>query len=109
MARQVIHISDVEAASNFASLLERVQAGVEVVIEHDARPVAVALHPAAAPVRLLSESLRLAREHVPASTLDPDFAKDLAKPLLRVVAIRLTRQHGIDPRLQRRHRRGTPR
>jgi antitoxin (DNA-binding transcriptional repressor) of toxin-antitoxin stability system len=41
MATRVIHISDTEAASDFASLLERVRAGSEFVIEQDARPVAV--------------------------------------------------------------------
>ena len=45
MGNRVIHISDAEAASDFASLLDRVRAGEEVVIEHDARPVAV-LRPA---------------------------------------------------------------
>jgi antitoxin (DNA-binding transcriptional repressor) of toxin-antitoxin stability system len=39
--QRVIHISDAEAASDFASLLERVRAGSEFVIERDARPVAV--------------------------------------------------------------------
>lgn len=46
MGNRVIHVSDVEAASDFASLLDRVRAGEEVVIEQDARPVAV-LRPAA--------------------------------------------------------------
>jgi antitoxin (DNA-binding transcriptional repressor) of toxin-antitoxin stability system len=41
MSTRVIHISDSEAATNFASLLERVRAGEEVVIERDARPVAL--------------------------------------------------------------------
>jgi len=41
MSSRVIHISDSEAATNFASLLERVRAGQEVVIERDARPLAV--------------------------------------------------------------------
>jgi antitoxin (DNA-binding transcriptional repressor) of toxin-antitoxin stability system len=45
MGNRVIHISDAEAASDFASLLDRVCAGDEVVIEHDAHPVAV-LRPA---------------------------------------------------------------
>jgi len=76
MARRVIHISDAEAASDFASLLARVRAGEEVVIEHDAHPVAV-LHPAEAGVRLLSDSLRLAREHGSTATVDEDFAKDV--------------------------------
>jgi prevent-host-death family protein len=76
MARNVIHISEAEAARDFASLLERVRAGAEVVIEKDALPVAV-VTPAASDVRLLSESLRLAREHGSTTTLDEDFAKDV--------------------------------
>ena len=76
IAKHVIHISDAEAASDFASLLARVRAGAEIVIEHDARPVAV-MRPAESHVRLLSESLRLAREHGSTATLDPDFAKDV--------------------------------
>ena len=46
MGNRVIHISATEAASDFAALLDHVRAGDEVVIEHDARPVAV-LRPAA--------------------------------------------------------------
>jgi antitoxin (DNA-binding transcriptional repressor) of toxin-antitoxin stability system len=41
MAKLVIHISEAEAASDFASLMARVRDGAEVVIEQDARPVAV--------------------------------------------------------------------
>ena len=76
MPKHVIRMSEVEAASDFASLLDRVRAGAEIVIEHDAQPVAV-VRPAESPVRLLSESLRLAREHGSTATLDPGFAKDV--------------------------------
>lgn len=76
MAKHVIHISDAEAASDFGSLLKRVRAGAEIVIEHDAQPVAV-IHAAEPAVRLLSESLRLAREHGSAATLDRDFGTDV--------------------------------
>jgi prevent-host-death family protein len=76
MAKNVIHISEAEAARDFASLLARVRAGAEIVIEKDARPVAV-VSPAESSVRLLSESLRLAREHASTTTLDEDFAKDV--------------------------------
>jgi len=41
MVKHVIHVSDAEAASDFASLLDRVREGTEIVIEHDAHPVAV--------------------------------------------------------------------
>ena len=76
MAKDVIHISEAEAANDFATLLARVRAGAEVVIENGARPVAI-VRPAEPYVRLLSESLRLAKEHGSTATLDPDFAKDV--------------------------------
>lgn len=76
MARHVIHVSDKEAANDFPSLLDRVRNGAEIVIEHDARPVAV-VRPAEPHVRLLSESLRLAREHGSTAVMDADFAKDV--------------------------------
>ena len=76
MADHVIHISEAEAASNFADVPARVRAGAEVVIESDKLPVAV-LRPAAPHLRLLSESLRLAKEHASTATLDGDFAKDV--------------------------------
>ena len=76
MADRVIHISDAEAASNFADVLAHVRAGAEVVIESGKLPVAV-LRPAEPHVRLLSESLRLAREHASTATLDADFANDV--------------------------------
>jgi antitoxin (DNA-binding transcriptional repressor) of toxin-antitoxin stability system len=76
MADHVIHISEAEAASNFGKLLERVRAGAEVVIESDKLPIAV-VRPAEPHVRLLSESLRLAREHASTATLDADFARDV--------------------------------
>ena len=41
MADHVIHISEAEALSNFADVLARVNAGAEVVIESNARAVAV--------------------------------------------------------------------
>ena len=76
MADDVIHISEAEAASDFSKLLERVRAGAEVVIESDNLPIAV-VRPAEPHVRLLSESLRLAREHASTATIDADFARDL--------------------------------
>jgi prevent-host-death family protein len=76
MAKNVIHISEAEAANNFADVLARVRAGVEIVIGDEARPVAV-VRAAEPHVRLLSESLRLAKEHASTATLDADFARDL--------------------------------
>ncbi len=76
MAKDIVHISDSEATSDFGAVLDRVRRGTEVVIENNARPVAVVI-PAEPSVRLLSESLRLAREHGSTATLDGDFAKDV--------------------------------
>jgi antitoxin (DNA-binding transcriptional repressor) of toxin-antitoxin stability system len=75
MAKHVIHISDADAASDFASLLDRVRSGAEIVIEHDARPVAV-LHAAEPVRRSISECIALLPEDSTA-TIDADFAKDV--------------------------------
>lgn len=75
MVKHVIHISDAEAASDFAALLDRVRTGAEIVIEHDARPVAV-LHAAEPVRRTISECIALIPEDSTA-TIDPDFAKDV--------------------------------
>ena len=76
MSKRAIRVSEAEAANDFASLLARVRAGAEVVIERDAEAVAV-IRPAAPHVRLLSESLRLAKERGSNATLDGDFGRDL--------------------------------
>lgn len=76
MAKHVVHMSEAEAASDFASLLDRVRAGVEIVIEDGERPVAV-VRPAEPVIRPLSESLELAKAHGSAATLDADFATDV--------------------------------
>jgi antitoxin (DNA-binding transcriptional repressor) of toxin-antitoxin stability system len=69
-------VSEAEAANDFPALLARVRAGAEVVIERNAEAVAV-LRPAARQVRLLSESLRLAKERGSNTTLDGEFGRDL--------------------------------
>jgi prevent-host-death family protein len=81
MAKHVIHVSDAEATSDFASLLDRVREGTEIVIEHNARPVAV-VRPAESPRgRLISESIALAKAHAKElgyePTMDAEFAADL--------------------------------
>jgi antitoxin (DNA-binding transcriptional repressor) of toxin-antitoxin stability system len=80
MAKTVIHVTDAEAARDFAELLIRVREGAEVVIEKDARPVAI-VHSADFPRRTISESIALAKAHEEKtgepSVLDPDFAKDV--------------------------------
>ena len=80
MAKDVVHISEAEAASDFAALMARVRAGAKVIIENGGRPVAVLY--AAEPVRRsISECIALAKAHEDetgkAPVLDPDFAEDV--------------------------------
>jgi antitoxin (DNA-binding transcriptional repressor) of toxin-antitoxin stability system len=83
MPRTVLHISEAEATSDFAGVLAHVRAGVEVIIEHDARPVAVVHSAEPLRGRPISESIALAEAHAKElgyePTLDPDFAADLAE------------------------------
>ena len=76
IGKDVIHVSEAEAAKDFASVMSKVRAGAEVVIEKDALPVAV-VKPPEPVVRLLSESLRLIRERGSTVTLDGDFGRDV--------------------------------
>jgi len=73
----VIRISESEAARDFAGLLDRVRAGEEIVIEKEASPAVVLRVATDRPLRRLSESLRMAREHGSTVTLDGGFARDL--------------------------------
>lgn len=81
MSMAVIHISEAEAARDFAGLLARVREGAEVVIEKEASP-SVVLRVAVEPRgRLLSESIALAEAHAKElgyePRMDPEFAADL--------------------------------
>jgi antitoxin (DNA-binding transcriptional repressor) of toxin-antitoxin stability system len=70
-----LHISESDLARDIRAILQRVETGAEVIIERDARPVAVIR--AAEPVhRKISECIAL----IPpgsAATIDADFAKDV--------------------------------
>lgn len=73
------HISEAEAARDFAALLARVRAGAEVVIEEDSRPVAVLRSPDP-PRRRIEECIALLPED---STLvmGEDFARDVEEAI----------------------------
>jgi antitoxin (DNA-binding transcriptional repressor) of toxin-antitoxin stability system len=84
MARDVIHISEAEAASDFAALMARMRAGAKIVIENGELPVAV-LHAAEPVRRSISDCIALAKAHEEetskAPVLDPDFAEDVEEIL----------------------------
>ena len=75
-----VHMTGAEVARDFAAVLEKVRQGLEVVVEHDDRTVAV-IKPVKGPGRPIDECIALARQHEKergyAVTLDPDFAADV--------------------------------
>jgi len=86
MAKDVIHISEAEAEGNFRALMARVRAGAEIVIEADARPVAI-LHAANGMRRTVAECIAIAKAHEEetgkAPVLDANFAEDFGEILNR--------------------------
>jgi antitoxin (DNA-binding transcriptional repressor) of toxin-antitoxin stability system len=75
MTRASIHISDTDATTDFASVLARVRAGAEVVIESNHQPIAV-IHPPVPLRRSISECIALLPEDSTA-IMDDDFARDV--------------------------------
>jgi antitoxin (DNA-binding transcriptional repressor) of toxin-antitoxin stability system len=71
-----IHISETEAVRDFASLMARVRAGADIVIEDGNLPVAVLSAPVP-PRRSIEECIALLPEDSPA-LIDEDFARDVA-------------------------------
>ena len=70
-----LHISEGDLAKDVRSILQRVETGAEIIIERDARPVAI-IRPAEPVRRKISECIAL----MPAGstvTIDPDCAKDV--------------------------------
>lgn len=80
MEPRILHVSEADAAWDLAAILQRVQAGMEVVIERDAQPVAV-IRAAVPARRTISECIALAEAHEKETgqspVLDPDFAADV--------------------------------
>jgi len=75
MAKTLVHISEADAASDFAALLARVRAGAEFSIENGHLVLAV-IHPPTSPRRSISECMALLPEGSTA-VMDADFAKDV--------------------------------
>jgi antitoxin (DNA-binding transcriptional repressor) of toxin-antitoxin stability system len=78
-----IHVSEAEAAKDFAGLMERVRNGDEVVIEQADKAIAVLRDPDSGEFkpRNLSESLAIAqaieKERGHPAVMDEDFAADM--------------------------------
>jgi len=105
---ETIHISEDEAARDFAGLMARVRAGAEVVIENANSP-AVVLRAAEQPRgRLLSESIALAEAHARELGYEPVMDAEFAADMEEIIRNRKPRNTsawdlrlGPDSRLQR--------
>ena len=73
-----IHMGEAELARDLHAALAKVQQGVEIVIEHDRRPVAVIRAPLGKG-RLLSECIALAEARATSAIPDDGFMKDVAE------------------------------
>ena len=85
-----IHISEAEAARDFAALMEHVRAGAEVIIERGAQPVAV-MHSPAPPRRSISESIALAEARTKRLGYEPVMDADYAADMEEIIANRKPR------------------
>lgn len=71
----VIHISEGDAARDFAGLMAQVRAGAEVIIERDSTPIAV-LHTPSPPRRSIQDCIAMLPVDSRA-TVDEEFARDV--------------------------------
>jgi antitoxin (DNA-binding transcriptional repressor) of toxin-antitoxin stability system len=71
-----VRMTEAELAGDLHATLDRVQQGVEIVVEQDHRPVAVIRSPLPKG-RLLSECIALAEARGSTATLDEGFMRDV--------------------------------
>jgi antitoxin (DNA-binding transcriptional repressor) of toxin-antitoxin stability system len=71
-----VRITEAELARDIHAVLAKVREGVEVIVEHDHRPVAV-IKTAQSTGRLLSECIALAEARGSTVTLDEGFMRDV--------------------------------
>jgi antitoxin (DNA-binding transcriptional repressor) of toxin-antitoxin stability system len=71
-----VHMNEKDVTANFAEVLEKVRHGVEVIVEHDHRPIAVIRRPERAG-RLISECIALAEARGTTAIPDEGFVKDV--------------------------------
>jgi antitoxin (DNA-binding transcriptional repressor) of toxin-antitoxin stability system len=71
-----VHMTEAEVARDLHGVLDKVQQGVEVVVEQNHRPIAVIRSPLPER-RLLSECIALAEAGASSATLDESFAADV--------------------------------
>ena len=79
-----VHMTEAEIARDLHGVLERVRTGVEIIIEEDARPIAV-LKAAPHTGRPISECIALAKglakAHGSRAAMDDSFARDVEEAI----------------------------
>lgn len=85
------HISEAEAARDFASVMVRVRAGYEVIVESESKPVAI-IHTPPFPTRTLSESIALAKAHAEELGFEPVMDADFAADMEEIIRNRKPRE-----------------
>jgi len=75
-----VRITETELARDVHAVLEKVQQGIEVIVEQNHRPVAVIKTPAA-PGRKISEVIAALEASGANAILDEDFAQDVKEAI----------------------------
>ena len=75
-----LHMTEAEVAKDFAAVLEKIRHGSEVIIEEDARPIAI-IKPAPRTGRPISECIALAKARSGKAVMDDDFARDVEEAI----------------------------
>jgi len=72
----VVHMTEADVARDLREVLDKVQPGIEVVIERDHRPVAV-IKPSTPVGRPISEVIADLKARGSDAVIDDDFARDV--------------------------------
>jgi antitoxin (DNA-binding transcriptional repressor) of toxin-antitoxin stability system len=72
----IVHMSEMEVVRDIAAVLARVREGTEIIIEHDARPIAI-IKPPPPTGRLISEVIADLEARGTNAAMDEDFAHDI--------------------------------
>jgi antitoxin (DNA-binding transcriptional repressor) of toxin-antitoxin stability system len=83
--KDVIHISESEAASDFAKVMARVRERREVIIKRDAEPIAIVRPAEPLRGRPISESIALAEAHAKALGCEPAMDQEFASELEEII------------------------
>ena len=88
-------MTDAKVVDNFARVMEKLQRGLEVVVEHDRQPVAMIKAPQFRG-RSIDDCISQAEARGTHETLDEDFGRDTGKLSSKVIKIVVWDESGYD-------------